>query len=106
MSSEYAVRVADAGKRYVKYDDVPTLIGFAKRLRARNKRGELWAVRHLDFEVAQGETVGIIGRNGAGKTTTLQMLAGVTSPTEGLVSVRGRVSPLIAVGVGFHKELT
>jgi len=106
MSSEYAVRVADAGKRYVKYDDVPTLIGFAKRLRARNKRGELWAVRHLDFEVAQGETVGIIGRNGAGKTTTLQMLAGVTSPTEGLVSVRGRVSPLIAVGVGFHQELT
>jgi ABC-type polysaccharide/polyol phosphate transport system ATPase subunit len=106
MPSENSVRVVDAGKRYVKYDDVPTLIGFAKRLRARNTRGELWAVRHLDFEVAPGETVGIIGRNGAGKTTTLQMLAGVTAPTEGSVSVRGRVSPLIAVGVGFHQELT
>jgi len=105
-SPTYAVRLVDAGKRYVKYDDVPTLIGFAKRLRARNTRGELWAVRHLEFEVAPGETVGIIGRNGAGKTTTLQMLAGVTAPTEGSVSVHGRVSPLIAVGVGFHPELT
>jgi len=103
---DYALRLADAGKRYVKYEDVPTLIGFAKRFGARSHRGELWAVRHLDLEVGHGETVGIIGRNGAGKTTTLQMLAGVTAPTEGLVAVHGRVSPLIAVGVGFHQELT
>jgi ABC-2 type transport system ATP-binding protein len=101
-----AIRVADAGQRYVKFDDVPTLVGLAKRLRTRKRRGEFWAVRHLDFEVSPGETIGIIGRNGAGKTTTLRMLAGVTSPTEGLVAVRGRVSPLIAVGVGFHQELT
>ena len=103
---DFALRLSDAGKRYVKYEDVPTLVGLAKRVGARSRRGELWAVRHLDFEVAHGETVGIIGRNGAGKTTTLQMLAGVTAPTEGLVAVRGRVSPLIAVGVGFHQELT
>lgn len=105
-SGDYSIRLADAGKRYVKYEDVPTLIGFARRFGARSHRGELWAVRHLDLEVAHGETVGIIGRNGAGKTTTLQMLAGVTAPTEGLVAVHGRVSPLIAVGVGFHQELT
>ncbi|HLW16275.1 MAG TPA: ABC transporter ATP-binding protein [Actinomycetota bacterium] len=105
-AGDYALRLGDAGKRYVKYEDVPTLIGFAKRFGARSQRGQLWAVRHLDLEVAHGETVGIIGRNGAGKTTTLQMLAGVTAPTEGVVAVRGRVSPLIAVGVGFHQELT
>jgi ABC-type polysaccharide/polyol phosphate transport system ATPase subunit len=105
-TGDFALRLADAGKRYVKYEDVPTLIGWAKSLRARSHRGELWAVRHMDLDVAPGETVGIVGRNGAGKTTTLQMLAGVTSPTEGLVAVRGRVSPLIAVGVGFHQELT
>jgi ABC-2 type transport system ATP-binding protein len=105
-SSGAAIRVVDAGKRYVKYDDVPTLVGLAKRLQSRKHRGEFWAVRHLDFEVSPGETVGIIGRNGAGKTTTLRMLAGVTAPTEGVVAVRGRVSPLIAVGVGFHQELT
>jgi ABC-type polysaccharide/polyol phosphate transport system ATPase subunit len=104
--ADFALRLQDAGKRYVKYEDVPTLIGWAKHIGARSRRGELWAVRHLDLDVAQGETVGIVGRNGAGKTTTLQMLAGVTAPTEGLVAVRGRVSPLIAVGVGFHQELT
>src|SRR5215831_842587 len=106
MPSDAAIRVADAGKRYVKFDDVPTLVGLAKRLKARKRRGEFWAVRHLNFDVAPGETVGIIGRNGAGKTTTLRMLAGVTAPTEGMVAVSGRVSPLIAVGVGFHQELT
>ena len=102
----YALRLSNAGKRYVKYEDVPTLIGWAKRVGQRSRRGELWAVRNLDLDVAPGETVGIVGRNGAGKTTTLQMLAGVTAPTEGIVAVRGRVSPLIAVGVGFHQELT
>jgi ABC-type polysaccharide/polyol phosphate transport system ATPase subunit len=101
-----AIHVVDAGKRYVKYDDVPTLVGLAKRLRSRKRHGDFWAVRHLALEVAPGDTVGIIGRNGAGKTTTLRMLAGVTAPTEGVVAVRGRVSPLIAVGVGFHQELT
>jgi len=105
-SNDFAVRLVDAGKRYVKYDDVPTLVGWAKRFTSRKRRGHLWAVRHFDLEVAPGETVGIIGRNGAGKTTTLQMLAGITSPTEGTVAVRGRISPLIAVGVGFHAELT
>ena len=104
--NDFALRLTNAGKRYVKYEDVPTLIGMAKRIGQRSKRGELWAVRHLNLDVAPGETVGIVGRNGAGKTTTLQMLAGVTAPTEGVVAVRGRVSPLIAVGVGFHQELT
>jgi ABC-type polysaccharide/polyol phosphate transport system ATPase subunit len=63
-------------------------------------------MRGADFEVARGECVGIVGRNGSGKSTLLQMLAGVTAPTEGSVAVRGRVAPLISVGVGFHVELT
>ena len=101
----WVLRLADAGKRYVKYEDVPLLVTRLK-LRARSRRDELWAVRHVDLDVEQGETVGIIGRNGSGKSTTLRMLAGVTAPTEGVVSVRGRVAPLISVGVGFHPELT
>jgi ABC-type polysaccharide/polyol phosphate transport system ATPase subunit len=101
-----ALVLADAGKQYVKYDDTPMLITSALRFRNRTHRSRIWAVRHVDLEVAPGECVGVIGRNGAGKSTMLQMLAGVTSPSEGLVRVRGRIAPLISVGVGFHPELT
>ena len=101
----WAIRLADAGKRYVKYEDVPLLIT-RLRFRTRSRRGQLWAVRHVNLEAAQGEAIGVIGRNGSGKSTMLRMLAGVTAPTEGSVSVRGRVAPLISVGVGFHHELT
>jgi ABC-type polysaccharide/polyol phosphate transport system ATPase subunit len=102
------VSLQAVGKRYVKYDDAPSLLGraFHVRLRGRTKRSQLWAVRHVDLEVAEGEAVGVIGRNGAGKSTMLRMLAGVTAPSEGVVRVRGRVAPLISVGVGFHPELT
>ena len=101
----WAVRLDGAGKRYVKYKDVPLLVS-RLRFRARTRREHLWAVRHVDLEVARGETVGVIGRNGSGKSTMLRMLAGVTAPSEGTVSVRGRVAPLLSVGVGFHPELT
>ena len=53
-----------------------------------------------------GETVGVLGRNGAGKTTLLRLLAGVSAPSDGRVTIRGRVAPLIGVGVGFHPEMS
>ena len=101
-----AVSLTDAGKRYVKYDDVPLLITRAWRFSTGQRRSHLWALRHVDMEIQPGESVGVIGRNGAGKSTMLRLLAGVTGPTEGIVRVRGRVAPLISVGVGFHRELT
>ncbi|HUR76464.1 MAG TPA: polysaccharide ABC transporter ATP-binding protein [Acidimicrobiales bacterium] len=100
------ISLADAGKRYTKFEDAPMLVSAALRFRARTKRSQLWAVRHVDLEVGEGQCVGVIGRNGSGKSTLLQMLAGVTAPTEGRVTVRGKVAPLISVGVGFHPELT
>lgn len=106
MTTPIAVRLTDTGKRYTKYDDNPMLITAALRLRTRTRRSQLWAIRHVDLEVPEGECFGVIGRNGSGKSTLLQMLAGVTAPTEGRVAVRGRVAPLISVGVGFHPELT
>jgi ABC-2 type transport system ATP-binding protein len=100
------IRLEGVGKRYIKFDDTPTLLNSALRFRNRTRRSTLWAVRDVDLEVAEGETVGVIGRNGSGKSTMLQMLAGVTKPSEGVISVQGRVAPLISVGVGFHPELT
>ena len=100
------VELVNVGKRYTKYDDAPMLLTRALKFRPGTKRSKRWAIRGVDLTVAPGETVGVIGRNGSGKSTMLRMLAGVTAPTEGRVSVRGRIAPLISVGVGFHPELT
>lgn len=67
---------------------------------------EYWALKDVNFEIKQGDRVGIIGRNGAGKSTLLKVLSRITDPTLGRVTIRGRVASLLEVGTGFHPELT
>lgn len=112
--SSTAVTVQDLSKRYrigtyIPYGRLTESIATFFRNPFRHKREEtewLWAVRNVDLEVRQGEVLGIIGRNGAGKTTLLKILSRITEPTEGTVTLRGRVGSLLEVGTGFHPELT
>lgn len=101
-----AITLEAVGKSFVKIGGKTTLVDRLTSVVKRTEPELMWALRGLDFSVDEGRTVGIIGRNGAGKTTLLRLLSGVSAPTEGRITVTGRISPLIGVGVGFDPELT
>ena len=109
-----AIRVENLGKCYQVYANpkdrlrqaiMPRLRAFGG-FEARQYYREFWALRGVSLEVAEGETVGIIGRNGSGKSTLLQMICGTLDPTEGTVETQGRVAALLELGAGFNPEFT
>jgi ABC-2 type transport system ATP-binding protein len=69
-------------------------------------RGTFWPLRHVSFDIAPGEAVGVVGRNGTGKSTLLKLIAGVLVPDEGNVSLHGKVAPLLELSAGFASDLT
>jgi lipopolysaccharide transport system ATP-binding protein len=81
-------------------------IGENDRTQQAKKGDIVWAVKDVNFEVKQGEVIGIIGKNGAGKSTLLKMLSRVTAPSIGNIKVKGRIASLLEVGTGFHPDLT
>jgi ABC-type polysaccharide/polyol phosphate transport system ATPase subunit len=99
-----ALSLSAVGKRYTKVQE-RSLVSALLRRRDRAAT-DLWALRNVSFVVEPGESVAVIGSNGAGKSTLLRLLAGVSQPSEGVVTIRGRVAPLLSVGVGFHQEMT
>ena len=103
-----SVRVEDVSVTYrTSLDAKPTFKKTLLRLGRRQRTvREIEAVKNVSLEVAQGSVLGVVGANGAGKSTLVRTMAGILPPTSGRVTVQGRVSTLLALGVGFNRDLS
>lgn len=81
-------------------------VGFFQKNKIDKQLEEIWALRSVNFEIQQGETIAFIGPNGTGKSTTLKLISGILFPTAGKIEINGRVGGLLELGAGFHPDLT
>ncbi|UXZ55061.1 ABC transporter ATP-binding protein [Halomonas sp. 7T] len=98
------LEIRELGKAYRRYRN--ELMRVASWFSTVHAEEETWILRDINFDVAQGEAVGIVGQNGAGKSTLLKMITGTLRPTEGYIRTHGRVAAILELGMGFNGELT
>ncbi|MEY2569880.1 MAG: lipopolysaccharide transport system ATP-binding protein, partial [Acidimicrobiaceae bacterium] len=100
------VEIHDVSKRFKLYKDKPQSLKERVIRAGRNRTEDFWALRDVSFDVAEGETLGLLGHNGSGKSTLLKCVAGTLRPTTGTIRTRGRLAALLELGAGFHGDLT
>lgn len=101
-NQDIAIELQDVSKSYEIHHEKPTLV--EKFVKGRNET--FWALKHINLTIRKGEKVGIVGHNGSGKTTLLKIIAGIATPTSGIVKTYGRVVSLIDLEAGFNVDLT
>ncbi len=106
IDRNYAITIENLNKRYKLYDKPKDRLKEALGLMRRKTYTEHYALNNVSLQIAQGETVGIIGTNGSGKSTILKIITGVLNQTSGTVEVNGRISALLELGAGFNMEYT
>ncbi|HXW38096.1 MAG TPA: ABC transporter ATP-binding protein [Acidimicrobiales bacterium] len=104
--ADLAVDIQGLSKRFRLYHQKYTSLKEKVIHAGRTPYTDLWALRDIDFEVEEGDTIGILGRNGSGKSTLLKCICGVLQPTSGQVVVRGKLAGLLELGAGFQTDLT
>lgn len=90
---------------YGTVDTMRSMLGISYNA-AKLRNGEFWALQDINFELKRGETLGLIGQNGCGKSTLLRLLNGIFPPDAGRITINGRIGALIAVGAGFHPQMS
>lgn len=110
LDQDCAVEVAHVSKTYILHHNRVTslkgrFVGLFKK-RWRQERELFTALEDVNLRVPRGQALGLMGANGSGKSTLLQIIAGILKPTEGSIRIRGRIAPMIQLGVGFNLELT
>ena len=105
---ETMIEVKDVSMRFrMANDRINSIKEYAiASLRGKLQYNEFEALKHVSFDVKKGEVVGLIGHNGAGKSTILKVISGILKPTEGSVTVRGNVAPMLELGSGFDFDMT
>ncbi len=101
-----AIKAENLGKKYEVYKKPSHRLAEMLFPKGKKRHRDMWALREVDFEIEKGSTCGIIGHNGAGKSTLLRLLSGLSQPSTGRITTRGKVTSVLQLGAGFRGDFT